>query len=214
MKCVIVTNGQIEDYQWLKKQVESADILLCADGAAKHLMNIGVYPDRILGDFDSIDQESLEWIRKKKIREEHFPTKKDVTDTDIAIDHALSYQPEEIIILGAIGNRMDHTLGNLYLLEKYRNSVESLIIMNPQNMISLIEGTVNIQHQKNTTASIIPISEKLEGITLEGFEYPLKDAALIRGESKGISNRIVEENATVCIEKGIGFFILAWEQLP
>ncbi len=211
MKCVIVTNGQIDDYQWLKKQVESADILLCADGAAKHLMSIDVYPDCILGDFDSIDQESMEWIRKKKISEEHFPPKKDVTDTDIAIDYALSYQPEEIIILGALGTRMDHTLGNLYLLEKYRNSVESLIIMNPQNMISLIEGSLNIQHQKNTIASIIPISEKLEGITLEGFEYPLQEGTLIRGDSKGISNRIVEENAKVCIEKGIGFFILAWE---
>lgn len=212
MKCIIVSNGSISDYSFYKKIFEGADYVICADGGARHLINMKIIPDVIIGDLDSINQVDREFFLEEKVKFHKFPTNKDATDTELAVDFALSHSPSEVILLGAIGSRMDHSIANASLLKKILDAGVKGRIINENNEIFILNTMVNelaIKGNKGDFLSLIPMCDKVRGITLDGLKYPLRDAEISFGSSLGISNEFEGNEAKVEIKEGLLLVIKA-----
>ena len=135
-----------------------------------------------------------------------FVPEKDWTDTHLAIDFALEKKPEEIVILGGTGTRIDHVLGNLNLLMlPAQNNVQAYMV-DPWNKICLLKGpaeyTISKEKAYGKYVSVIPFTPVVKKVTLEGFKYPLCNEDITMGNTRGISNEILEENAKITLESG------------
>ncbi len=178
----------------------SADIIICADGGYNSAKEYGVVPDIVLGDMDSV---------KLDIETEHivYPCEKNETDSEIAIDYALKKGCNKIIMAGFTGTRLDHTLNNIFLLEKIHNSGAEGIIVDENNEIFYLSDKIEIIGNPGDFVSVIPVSEKLEGISNEGFKYPLFNETLYFSSSRGISNQLLGNKGIISIKRGKGIVI-------
>ncbi len=202
MKCLIICNGSIIDDRLTAVLIREHDFIICADGGVRHLLKINQLPDLIVGDLDSMDKQTIGYLKGKGVPIYPFPSKKDYTDTELSIQYALEKGASEITLLGAIGSRMDHTLANIMLLLPLIDQGIQAKIINEHNEIIVVNKKITIRGNIGDFISIIPLNEKVEGITLEGFMYPLDHATLIMGSSRGISNQLKDTTATISIQKG------------
>ena len=167
---------------------------------------LGIKPDLIVGDFDSAKPEILSFFRgKSEIQFLEFQPEKDETDTELALRLAISLAPDEICVLGATGNRVDHVLGNIQLLCKPLAHHIPCMLVDPTNRIRLVDKQLTMQKadQFGTYVSLLPLTTQAEGVTLEGFKYPLKEYCMTSDNSLGVSNEITEETARITVKKGI-----------
>lgn len=207
MKAIIVSGGFLP-VKFLSDQIKvnnaDADIIICADSGADALFAAEILPHVLLGDFDSINTEVFDYFVHQGIKTVRFNTDKDVTDTHIAIKYAINQGADKIIILGALGDRIDHTLSNIFLLESYIHQAHCKII-DIKNRIELITDSARrVYSNKNYKyISLIPVSKKVVGVTTDGFKYKLDNATLFRNDSFGISNEIIQTYGTVSIKKGL-----------
>ena len=207
MKTLIVTGGKLEKEFLLKTIKESEfETIIAVDNGLKILSEIKVNPQHIVGDFDTVKREILEKNKKNKsIKIHEFNPIKDNTDTDIAIRLAIELKSDEITIIGAIGTRIDHVLGNIQVLKYALDSNIECKIIDENNEIQLIDKTTIIKKKDITKKyiSLIPLTEKVEHINLKGFKYELKNGTLTIGSSLGISNEISKEEAIIEFDNGI-----------
>jgi thiamine pyrophosphokinase len=170
------------------------------------LLEAGIHPKHAFGDFDSVSDVEKEAIIRSGIHLNVYLAEKDQTDMEIAFLWAMDQNPEELLLFGATGGRLDHELLNLQLLfnslEKKGTSVK---VVDSHNEISLYApGTYRItQDERYFYVSFIAYKEEVSGITLKGFKYPLQNAALQMGSSLCISNELVNKNGTYSFESGI-----------
>jgi len=160
----------------------------------------------VVGDFDSANIELLQFYRdNSQVIFHKYNPEKDNTDTDIALKLAIQLNSSNIIIMGALGKRMDHALANIHILKDALEARIPCHILDKHNKIYLIND--NITLTKNKTygkyISLIPLTTTVESLTLKGFKYPLNNASLSIGLSIGVSNEIVEDVATVELKEGI-----------
>ena len=202
MKGLIVSNGYISDYERLKDMVKECDFLICADGGTNHVININCRPNLIIGDLDSIYEETLKIIKDENIEILKFPPNKGKTDTELALEYLIEKNFDDITLMGVTGNRQDHTQGNIYLLNRLLDKGINGKIVDDNNIIYLVKDYLEIQDTKNTFVSIIPITEKGIIITLKGFLYPLQEEKIEFSSTLGISNKIIEDIAKIKIHKG------------
>lgn len=211
MNTLIITGGTtdkvfIEDYLKSNK----FDVIIAADKGLETLYKLKVMPNYIIGDFDSIDTKVLKQYENTNIPITYLKPEKDYTDTHMALKKAIEIGSKEITIIGGIGTRLDHTLANINILkEALDNNVKAKII-NENNEIMLINNEVTInKNNKFKYISLLPLTTKVSGITLEGFKYLLYDAALNIGESIGVSNEQISDLAKIKIKEGIAILILS-----
>ncbi len=202
MKCLIVSNGTIEDYRWLENEVKKHDYIISVDGGTRHLYKIRQIPHAIVGDLDSISEEMIRYYKERNVEFHEFPPQKDYTDTEIAIEHAISRNADKITIVGGIGIRLDHTLANIALLIPLLNKGVDARIVNEYNEIIVVNQDIELEGEVGELISILPCCTTAEGLTLKGFEYPLYDAKIDIGSSIGISNRFIQPKASISIKKG------------
>ena len=184
----------------LREEEEHADFVIALDRGYDYLREADCLPDLLLGDFDSMEEsqnripESIEMIR--------YPAEKDATDTQLGIETAIARGASEIRILGAFGKRQDHFLGNLdALLIALRAGVDARLI-DPWNCMYLMQGSRTLKRTSNYV-SILPYTDRVEGVTLRGFRYELTDYCMEKGSTLGISNEIPQEEAEVSCRSGI-----------
>ncbi|MCH5584876.1 thiamine diphosphokinase [Shimazuella sp. AN120528] len=204
-KRVIVVAGGAVTKKFLQANIEETDIVIGADYGVIALLEAGIIPQVAIGDFDTAGEEKLQKWQTLGIKIVPLPSMKDVTDTHAAIEESLSYDPQEVYLFGAFGGgRMDHTLANIGLLEWLASHGVQGIIQDETNRLSLLVGPAELQltHSGYTYVSLIPVSEKVAGISTNGLTYPLKGETLIRGETRGISNEMRGKMATVSISSG------------
>ena len=166
--------------------------------------------DYILGDFDSVPSDILEQYRTYAKEKQHITMKKynpekDETDTQIAITLATELEADEIVILGATGTRIDHMLANIHLLYIPLKQNRKACIIDEHNKIYLIDQNTTLIKDKlyGSYLSLLPLTETVKHVTLEGFKYPLLKRTLHVGESIGISNEVVSPKANILLESGI-----------
>lgn len=207
MKTLIVTGGDISK-KFLINTINEVkfDTIIAVDNGLKILNEFNIKPNYIVGDFDTLDSNILKlYIEDKSIEIRRFNPIKDNTDTDIAIRLAIELKSNEIVVIGAIGTRLDHVLGNIQILKYALDNGVKCKIVDANNEIQLINKTTILEKKEITRkyVSLIPLTEKVEHINLKGFKYKLKDGTLTIGSSLGISNEICEEKATIEFNNGI-----------
>lgn len=199
-KIAIVANGKLS--KSFLNNIRRVDYVIGVDRGAYWLITNDVTPDIAIGDFDSVSTTELRVIRQKAKRIEEHPKEKDFTDTELAVDHALSLKPKEVVIFGAIGRRLDHTLGNVYLLEKISEQGIAGIIRDRNNEVRIVSGRLLLNREpRYRYVSLLPITEVIE-VSLTGFLYDVSRALIRRGETLGVSNEIKEKEAVIEIHCG------------
>lgn len=200
-RILIFTGGNLGN--WALQEVKAGDFLLGVDRGALFLLRNNLKPDYVLGDFDSVTAEELEEIRQGcRDLFSCDPVLKDYTDTEMAFSWAMDRSPEEIVLLGALGTRLDHTLANVQLLYKGLERGISCRIIDERNEIMLINNAVSLSQGRFTYVSLLPFSAQVTGITLEGFQYPLCRAVLHIGDSLAVSNVLTEETGRIYVDSG------------
>ena len=206
MKFVIISGGHIDDVfalEWLKKN--TYDCIIAADSGMNFLHRNEIVPDIIAGDFDSVDDDSLdEFSSLSEVEVLRLNPIKDDTDTEFVIREAIRRGATSISILGGTGTRLDHVLANVYLLGIGLEEGVEIQLVDAHNRIRMIEDVLEIERseQFGEFVSVLPVRGDAKGVTLEGFKYPLKDAAISCFSSLGISNEIVEKKAKISVKEG------------
>lgn len=188
--------GDISFYKDYIKQ-NSGDIF-CADGGGNLLEVLGLYPLELWGDLDSIELQTLEKYRKKGTVIKKFPKEKDFTDSELLIQYLVD-KYDKIIIIGGLGGRKDHELTNINLIFKYKK----LYFLTQREEIFYIPDDMLLKNYKGKIISFIPFSDKVKNLSLKGFQYSLENYTLLRGESRCMSNIIIEDMATINYSSGI-----------
>ncbi|MBB3906210.1 thiamine diphosphokinase [Anoxybacteroides rupiense] len=166
------------------------------------LLQAGIRPTKAFGDFDSISKQELEYIQTMLKDLDIWPSEKDKTDMEIALDWVAEQQADRIRIFGATGGRIDHLLGNIQLLAKY--IAQPIEIVDKQNVVTIhLPGTYSVEKDRHHYISFIPISYEVKGITLKGFKYPLENCHIQLGSTLCISNELIQSFGTFSFSEGI-----------
>ncbi len=211
MKAFIVSFGQMSNkdfYLNLFKEL-MPEYIICADGGANHLKDLGIKPDVIIGDLDSISPNDLEYYKSLNVEIIKYPTKKDETDTQLALQYAARLPIKEIILLGVIGDRIDHSIGNIYLMENLVLKGFKVSIINENNIVYLINKEIEFYGEIGDVVSLLPYSDKVTGILTDGLEYPLYNKDMIKSNPFGISNVLSKNKIRISIKSGLLLVIFA-----
>ncbi|EIW01047.1 thiamine diphosphokinase [Thermoanaerobacter siderophilus] len=203
MKVLIISNGDIKDYNFYEKLLKDVDMVICADGGANHAYQMKIKPDLIIGDFDSIKEEILEFYENEGVRIEKFPPMKDETDTQLAMLKAIELGATDVTFIGVIGERFDHSYANLSLLLYLLNRNIKGKIVNEKNEIYLINKFIEVEGKKGELLSLLPYSKEVKGIYTKGLFYGLSGQSMDLEMPYGISNVFTEDKATIEIEEGL-----------
>lgn len=195
MKGIILAGGTITDYSKIKSHITSDSILICADKGYDHAVQMNLIPNYVIGDMDSVTQS----IDKVPIQK--FPTKKDQTDTELAIDAALKEGCTEIVLLGASGTRLDHTIANILLLKRLEKANICAQLIDEHNRMRVITHKTEWFANRGDVLSLIPLNNST-GITTQGLAYPLNNESLNVGSTRGISNYFLSNYATIDLKTG------------
>ena len=203
----IIAGGKIEDafaIEVLKGFAEKT--VIAADSGMEFLRRNEIVPQVIIGDFDSVSKETLEWFQKKEgIVWHRLNPQKDDTDTEFALRLAISMGAECITVLGGTGSRLDHVLGNIELLGIGLELGVEIELLDANNRIRMTDHGMVLkkEEQFGKYVSLIPYTAQVEHLYLAGFKYPLADYCLKGFCSIGVSNEITEEQAEITFENGI-----------
>jgi len=203
---LIVTGGSINK-SFLERHLQENkyNYIIASDKGLEVLDSLNIKPNYIIGDFDSIDTNVLnKYINSKNIELVKLNPIKDFTDTHMALKHAIEINSTNITILGAIGTRIDHTIANISVLKEALEKNILCTILNEQNKIFLIDKNITIKKEiEYPFISLIPLTTQVFGISLKGFKYNLENATISIGESIGISNEQIENEAEIGIKEGV-----------
>ena len=206
MKFLIVSGGSLNK-EFVTKVVGQGryDRSLAADSGMNALYAAAVTPDIIIGDFDSADKKILAFFQQNK--EIDFCTlnpEKDDTDTEFAIRESIRRGADSITIIGGTGTRLDHVLGNISLLGIGLEEGVRMELLDAHNRICMIDHSVTLKkkEQYGNYLSLIPYNGKVTGVTLKGLKYPLHDYTMGGFNSLGISNEIVDDEASIELTSG------------
>lgn len=199
MRAVIILNGEISDYGYIKSFILPGDFIICADGGLFHAEKMGLSADLAVGDFDSFDRECA---APKLV----LSPRKDYTDAFFAVKEALKRGYDDILMLAALGGRLDHALSNLGLLKYIAGRGAAGRIIDEVSDVIFADAPTVLFGKKGQTVSLVPFPEAW-GVTLSGFEYPLDDARITFEKARAVSNVMRGELAEIDIKKG-GLFII------
>ena len=201
----IFANGDCRDPDFYRRRINPEDLVICADGGSRHVLAMGIRPSVVIGDSDSLDpdhrrelqQLPVEWICNPLLDQEQ-------SDLEMALHYALSLQPAELFLCGALGgSRVDHTLINLFLLTiPFRAGVPARIIDERQT-VRLMDRELVQTGRPGDCFSLFSLTPETGGVTTQGLRYPLDGETLYFGSTRGLSNELTSEIARVTAESGL-----------
>jgi thiamine pyrophosphokinase len=205
-KILIISGGHIdEDFLGRLVSENAYSMIIAADRGLLAADLRDIRPDYIVGDFDSVPSGLLEKYKQMSTPVRTFPTEKDKTDTQIALELAMMHNPSVIDIAGGTGSRLDHVLANINLLLLPMQLGIKACILDSNNRIYLSDKsfTIDRSSQYGRFVSLLPFTPEVTGLSLKGFKYPLNKITMTAGSSLGISNEIIEDKAYVEFISGI-----------
>ena len=210
MIALIIANGNLDHSSDLAPLFKQAELLIAADGGANHFARLGVTPDILLGDLDSINPAILATYQNEGVSIHRHPRRKDATDLELALDLALEKGAQTIWLLGTLGGRWDMSLANIMLAanDKYKDQ-EILLLGQNCSMQILHPGKVHkVRGMVDQNVSLLPLKDDAHGVTLSGFEYPLTQHTIPFGSTLGVSNILKNNEATVQHTEGVLLCVL------
>ena len=217
-KMLIVSGGNIQDgfasaFLNREKRREDAPLLIAADRGLDHVLRLGEKPDHVIGDFDSVSEAGKAFLSSMaEERITRLKPEKDDSDTQSALRLAAGLGASEVTILGALGTRLDHVLANLGLLALGEKLGCHVTILDQYNLITLVPSGTALQGDElpGRNISFFPLGGPVEGLTLEGFRYPL-NAYTLKSADAGltVSNEIKKQTAVVTYDSGLLVMIIS-----
>jgi thiamine pyrophosphokinase len=207
---IIIANGFIADPSLTYKRIQGRfgfsrdDIVICADGGASNALKMGLIPDVVIGDMDSIKSGVKENIRNKSTKTRYISTstQKDESDTQLAVEYALGLDVKKIIITGAVGDRIDHTLANIILLTSPGLEDIDVRILTDNSDMFIVRKPITIDGVPGKTITLISLSPYTYFIGTKGLKYELKEEKLDFSPVRGLSNEFMDKKAKLDIREG------------
>lgn len=176
---------------------DEADLVIGADRGYLVLLKNGINPSVVIGDFDSYDGEIIcEDIIK-------FPVKKDYTDSELAVKYAIDKGYSKIVIYGAIGGALDHTIANISLLASYsKQGIDIALVDGESVLFAITNSSAEFDERATGRISVFSFDDKAFGVFEKGLLYELEDAVLENKIPLGVSNEFVGKKSSVCVQSG------------
>jgi thiamine pyrophosphokinase len=198
-RIIIFANGDLPDLEKARTLLRDDDFIIAADGGTRHALAVGLIPNVIVGDLDSLPANFE--ISKFDNEVILYPQDKNETDLELAIQHAMTLNPEQIIILAALGGRLDQTLGNIALILhpssiilRLDDGIEEVFFCRDQAQINGSVGDL---------VSLLPWQGEVTGVVTTNLKWPLRDEVLYPHKTRGISNEMLGDTASVQIKSGL-----------
>lgn len=202
-RVIIFANGDLSDPDRTRALLRPDDFILCADGGTRHALALGVKPNLIIGDMDSIDRNQFDDLQKADVEVELFPRDKNETDLELAVDMAIGLDPGEILIVAALGGRMDQTLANIAVLASPNLLHRPVRIDDGVEEILFCRDRVLVNGGSGDFISLIPWGPAVHGVQTGNLKWPLEKETLYPGRTRGISNEMLSGSATIRIASGL-----------
>ena len=204
-RIVVFANGSLTYPKLLQAHLQSTDRIFCADGGTRHALAIGLTPEIIIGDLDSLSTEVITQIEAAGVAIQRYPARKDQTDLELALQLAVAEQPDQILLVTALGGRLDQMLANILLLARPEYASVRLILVDGPQWATLLRSNESLilNGQPGDTLSLIPLTPTVTRVNLTGVEWPLEQATLSLGSTWSISNVLAAPQATVQIGEGL-----------
>lgn len=202
MRFTVVASGDLADgdERWL-----DGATVIAADAGAERLDRLGRAPDRLVGDLDSVSEELVVRLAAAGVAVDRHPADKDASDTELALEAAIAAGATEIILLGAIGGtRLDHELANVLLLADPALGDRDVRIVHGSTTVRVLRGghRLEIGGMAGDLVTLLPIGGDAVSVRIDGVRWPLEDATLRLGRSRGLSNEVVAPPASVSLGRG------------
>ena len=205
MLTLIFANGELKKTTELETLIGQADLILAADGGANHCFQLDIRPDILVGDFDSIEPDTLSKHQKENVEIHRHPVQKNATDLELTLDLAMEKGATTIWLMGILGGRWDMSLANIMLgaRDKYKELRISLLGSDCTMHIMQPGKSYTVSGTPGQTFSLLPLKGDVKGVTLTGFEYPLDNHTIQYGASLGVSNVLVKSQGTISCSQGV-----------
>lgn len=202
-RVVLLANGILTDVEYARAQLRADDWIVAANGGTRLAAHLGLVPDLLVGDGDSLSQELRAWLDDHEVPRLSFPRAKDATDLELALWHAAEHGASEILLLGATGGRIDHTIANLSLLAAAVRTGLRVEAIAGREHLYLIQDRLTLAGQVGDVISLLPWGGDAAGVSTQGLRWPLLYATLSFGSTRGISNEMVATEATIVLDSGL-----------
>ncbi|MCB0163211.1 MAG: thiamine diphosphokinase [Anaerolineae bacterium] len=208
-RIIIFANGILNKPKRLKARLRPDDRIFCADGGTKHALTLGLIPEAIIGDLDSLSPADVERMAAQGVTLHRYPAAKDETDLELALRLAVAENPAEIMVVTLLGGRLDQMLANLLLLTHPDYAAVQMTFADSAQWGQLIRAhqTVTVAGQPGDILSLVPLTPTVSDVTFEGVDWPLTRATLSFGSTWSISNSLTDQQATVHIGEGMVLLI-------
>lgn len=205
MRAILFANGELPYPEQALAAIRPDDLIIAADGGAKHCLRLNLTPHLVVGDLDSLELHDLQVFEAAGVEIIRYPARKDFTDLELALQIALQRGRNDLLIFGALGARWDQTLANLLLpAANFLKGARVRLVEGRQEIELLRAGqTIQLSGRPGDTVSLVPLGGDATGITTHGLEYPLAGGTLVFGSTRGVSNVLLKETAEVMLAAGI-----------
>jgi thiamine pyrophosphokinase len=204
-KAVVVANGVLEDLSAWQEEIGRAGLVVAADGGAHNARALGLVPDALVGDADSLDPRTARWLAEHGATIVRHPTAKDETDLELALLYACDAGAADIVILGGWGGRPDQEVANLLLLAHPRLAGRRVRLLGASYELFLLhagdEGTFSAA--AGETVSLLPLGGETRGVHTAGLRWALAGDTLRFGPARGVSNEVTAATVRIRVEEGL-----------
>jgi thiamine pyrophosphokinase len=202
-RLIIFANGLVPNLESARHLIQPGDILYAADGGTRHALALGLLPSVVIGDLDSLMPEDRKALDARDVDVRRFPRDKDKTDLELALNIASKSGQCQIIVIGALGGRLDQTLANLSLLSGFVVETNDIRLDDGVEEAFFTRDRCEIHGRPGDIVSLLPWGAEVTGIYTEGLRWPLQNEALIPDTTRGVSNEMRGETASVKVGAGL-----------
>jgi thiamine pyrophosphokinase len=202
-RAVIFVNGKVRSFTGVRALLRPDDLLIAADGGLYHLLRLGLKPHLLVGDLDSVNPADLPALENAGVIIRRFPVDKDETDLELAILTAIEQDCRSILLVGALGGRLDQTLGNLFLLTQPALQEMDVRMDDGMEEVFLVRSSADLTGRAGDIVSLLPLNGPATGVVTSGLRYPLQDETLHPDRTRGISNRMLGNSASISLKQGL-----------
>ena len=199
---VVITGGDPVERAHLP-DLSPGTCVVAADSGVEHALQLGLAVDLVIGDFDSASTESIAQAAAEGARVERHPAAKDATDLELALDAALAMRPGHIHVLGGHGGRLDHLLANVLLLARPEHAGTTITAQMGSARVAVVRDAASLRGPIGDLVTLLPVHGTARGVTTRGLLYPLDAEDLAPGTTRGVSNELIDDPATVTLADGV-----------
>jgi thiamine pyrophosphokinase len=210
-RIIIFANGELPDPNQARRLLHVDDFIICADGGTRHALALDLHPNLVIGDMDSLEKGQLENLQKSGVSIELYPRDKNETDLELAINRAIELHSTQIVIIAALGGRLDQTLANITLLADSRLSTLrpgsgqafDIRLDDGVEEIFICRDQVQIHGKSGDLVSLIPWQGAVSEVQTINLKWALHKETLYPDKTRGISNEMIDDIASISIGSGL-----------